>query len=443
LTLSEPAPDTGPISFLGSPKPYPAQEHELLDVPLADLMDSGGRLRVNSDVEEKGYFTLQFAKGRVRLQARGFVGLIPLNDRVVINVRPRVPFGNLGRLMRISGHVPQSLEEDRDYLPDPAWNESLVDLYASWLVSRVERIASEGVLREYDRREATTSFPRGRILTDHTLTGPLAHGIRHRAVSSWYERSADNAPNRCLKYAIWFIAGRLSATGTRTARRRELLQRLGTLFELLSEAELDHSLAFAGDPVVTGSRELPSLRDYYRPALGLALAIIKQHAVDLEADGRVLELPSIVLDMDKVFESYLRNVLRREVDLGDSGLRVLDGNSTGRKLLFDARPSEKATPDIVCRDRDGRCPLLVEVKNVPVKNYSKREAIEQAITYAASYRCDCVVLAHPCGHAQNPGLRLQGRIGNLAVHQYVFKLDAVDLETQEKDFSTAVLDLVS
>lgn len=438
MTLAGPLADPA-LTSQGSRDPYKAREHQPLDVPLDDLMDSRGRLRVNPDVEEKGYFTVQFAKGRVRLQARGYIGLIPLNDRVVIDVRSRVPLAKVSRLMRISGHVPPYLGTDRTYALDPEWNESLVDLYAAWLVDKVETIASEGVLREYDRREETTSFPRGRILTARTLTGPMARGIRHQVVSSWYERSADNAPNRCLKYAIWFIAARLGATGTRTARRRELLGRLGTLFELFSGAKLDHSLAFAGDPVVTGARELPSLRDYYRPALGLALAIVRQHAVDLEGRHRPLEGPSVVLNMDEVFEAYLRNVLKREVDRGDSGLRVFDGNTTGKKLLFDAEPSAFATPDIVCRDRDGHCPLLVEVKNIPVANFSKRDAIEQAITYAASYRCDRVVLAHPCNQGQDPGLHLQGKIGNLELYRYVFKLDAEDLEAEEKDFAERVV----
>jgi 5-methylcytosine-specific restriction enzyme subunit McrC len=341
--------------------------------------------------------------------------------------------------MRISGYVPPYLGTDRTYPLEPEWNESLVDLYAAWLVDKVETIASQGVLREYNRREENTSFPRGRILTDGTLTGPMARGIRHQAVSSWYERSANNAPNRCLKYAVWFIATQLGAAGTRTARRRELLGRLGTLFELFSEAKLDHSLSFARDPVVTDARELPSLRDYYRPALGLALAIVRQHAVDLKGRYRPLEGPSVVLNMDEVFEAYLRNVLKREVDRGDSGLRVLDGNTTGKKLLFDAEPSAFATPDIVCRDRDGKCPLLVEVKNVPVDNFSKRDAIEQAVTYAASYRCDRVVLAHPCGHGQEPGLHLQGRIANLSVHQYQFNLNATDPDAEEKKFSDAMV----
>jgi 5-methylcytosine-specific restriction enzyme subunit McrC len=423
------------------PKVYSVREHEPVDVPLSDLLDARGRLRLNSDVEAKGYFTIQLTKGLVRLQARAFVGLIPLNDRVVIDVKPRVPVANLGRLLRISGYVPAFLGAERAYATDPTWNESLIDLYAKWLVSRTDVIASGGLLRVYEHREETSSFPRGRFRTEATLTRLRPRGIRHRAVSSWYERTADNQANRCLKYAIWFIAGRLSIMGSRTASRRELLQRLSALYELFSPVPLDHSLAFLADPIVSGVRRLSPLREYYRPALDLGVAIIRHHAIDVEAKRQVFDLPSMVLDMDTIFESYLRQTLQAEATKADSGVEVLDGNAAGKKLLFDDPPSEDATPDIVYRD-GGRYPLVIEVKNVPVKRYSSRTAIEQVITYAATYRCSCVVLVHPRGTHQNwSGLRLQGSIGELAVYQYGFDLGAEDLELQERKFRKAMFDL--
>jgi 5-methylcytosine-specific restriction enzyme subunit McrC len=419
------------------PKVYSAREYAPVDVPLADLLDARGRLRLNPDVESKGYFTIQLAKGLVRLQASGYVGLIPLNDRVVIDVRPRVPVANLNRLLRLSEYVPPALRVERPYALEGEPNDSLLDLYARWLVARVEEIASSGLFREYERREEVTSFPRGRIRTDATLTQVRARGINHRAISNWYERTPDTPPNRCLKYALWFIAGRLSRLGARITGRRELLQRLGALYGMFGGVELEHSLSFLNDPVVTGAKPLPSLRQYYRPALELAVAIIRQHAVDLEAKRHVLDLPSLVLNMNRIFENYLRNVLRADAVRQGWATEILDGNSDGKKPLFDVPPSEDATPDIVCRDRgDGSYPLVVEVKNIPVHGNSSRAAIEQAVTYAATYRCPRVVLAHPRAHEQSfSGLRLQGTIGPLSVYQYVFDLSAGSLAAEETAFA--------
>lgn len=433
-------------SRLPSPAPtvYRAEEYAPVEVPLSDLLDDAGRLQLNTDVEAKGYFTVQLVKGRVRLQVRGYVGLIPLNDRVVIDIEPRVPVANLSRLLRVSRHMPDFLLRERSYERDEEWNESLLDLYASTLVERIEAVASSGLLREYRQEEDDTSFPRGRILMGPTYTRLHSQGIRHKVTASWFERTADNQPNRCLRYALWFLADRLARLHQRDRARRDLLLRVGTLYELFSEVSLDHSLSFMRDPVVRGAKALPSLRHYYRPALDIAVAIVLEHAIRMEGEKRAVKLPSLILDMGKLFEDYLRSVLHARALDQAWDTEVLDGNTAGKKLLFDRPPSEDATPDIVLRDRDGGSyPLVIEVKNIPVADNSSRSAIEQAIAYAASYRTDRVVLAHPKGRGQSfSGLRLQGKIGDLSLYQYVYDLAAEPLEAEDRCFTDAVRSLL-
>lgn len=381
----------------------------------------------------------------MRLQARGYIGLIPLNDRVAIDVVPRTPVRNLSRLLMVAQHAPDLLLRSRKYAHDPLLADSLLDAYAYGLLDRMDEIASNGLLREYQRHVETTSFPRGRILTSSTIRRLHARGIRHQAVASRFERDPDNAANRCLKYAVWFLAQRLSREiPTAGKRRRNLLDRLAPLYAMLSDVKLDHSLAFLRDGLVTGEKRLPSLRSYYRPALDIATTIILEHGVKVEAPGDSIRLPSLVLNMNRLFEHYLRNVLRIQGDQQEWEHEVLDGNTDGRALLFDDTPSEDATPDIVLRDpTTNRCPLIVEVKNVPLKGlHSDRSAIEQAVTYGVSYRCNRVVLAHPRSRAGDfSGLRLQGKMGELAIYQYVFDLSADSLEQEETRFAEAVGEL--
>ncbi len=422
------------------PTVYRVPEYAPADVPLSDLIDAGGQLRLNPDVDARGYFTVQLYKGRVRLQARGHVGLIPLNNRVVIDVVPRAPVANLSRLLRISRHIPDALVSERAYGRDETWNESLLDVYALTLATRIEHIASAGLLREYERREEVTSFPRGRILEGPTVVRLNARGVEHAVVASWFERTVDNPCNRCLKYALWFIAGRFVRLKSLQRERRRLHQSLNALYALFDGVQLDHTLSFLKDGLVHGNRPLPSLRQYYRPALDVATSIIREHAVDLEIQRAAVELPSLVLDMNKVFENYLRNTLHVYALEHNWATRVLDGNSEGKKLLFDSAPSEDATPDIVLRmPAPPEYLAIIEVKNVPVVGSSKRDAIEQAVTYAASYRCDRVVLAHPRHEDQGfSGLRVLGRLGDLTVYQYVFDLAAEQLDLEDQRFGEAI-----
>jgi 5-methylcytosine-specific restriction enzyme subunit McrC len=418
------------------------REFGTVDVPIQELLDDAGELRLNPDVEGRDYFTIQLIGRKVCLQARGHVGLIPLNSRVSIDVEPRTPARNLARLLTVAQQAPQPLLSIRSYERDSIWTESLLEVYAHTLIVRLEEIGLKGLLREYEQGVEVTSFPRGRILTTETaLHRSRRRGAGHQVVTSHYERSVDNAANRCLKYALWFLAMRLRSQQPLRGRRRQLLNRITPLYELFGETLLDHSLAFLRDPVVSGSRPLPSLRSYYRPAVALAAAIVEEHGAKLESREGPLELPSVVLNMSRLFENYLRNVLVAEAQRRDWYEHVLDGNGAGKTLLFDEEPSEKATPDIVVRDPEtGSHPLLIEIKNIPVKGRnSDRSSIQQAATYGLSYRCNHVVIAHPRNQANSHcGLRTQGTLADLTLHQYVFDLAANSIVEEEQRFATAM-----
>ena len=407
-------------------------------------MDDEGNLRLSADVEGKGYFTVQLSKGRVRLYARGYVGLIPLNERVFVDVVPRVPVRNLFRLVSMSGHQPALLSVLRHYATSDEWDDSLLAIYARALADAVEDVASQGLLREYVQRQETSSHPRGRLLVGMTLGSQLARGKRHVVTSAWSERTVDNPSNRALKLAVWLLAHRFASLGVRSRRDRQLHSRLNVLYSVFDGVALDHQLSFSGDGYVQGSTPLPSVRNYYRAALDLAVMVIRQDGLRLEEGAKASpRLPSLVIDMNRVVEGYLRTVLQmRRASLG--GLDVLDGNGDGSKSLFDHPPSEPATPDVVVWDRERRSyPLVIDVKNVPVSDASDRGAIEQVVTYAASYRCNDVVLVHPRSHGQVlHGVRTLGTLGRLRVHQYLFDLGAEDLEAEEGAFARALGGLI-
>jgi 5-methylcytosine-specific restriction enzyme subunit McrC len=417
----------------------------LIDLPLEQVLDASGRLDLNPDIETGDYFAVSMRKGQLRLRAGGYIGVIPLNDRIVVHVRPRVPMSNLTRVVNLSGYPPTILTSMRGYDTVDEWNESLLDVYAAQLIRHVEVLTLSGLLREYARREEVSSFPRGRVMLHQTIQRQYPRGIRHAAHVSWFERGADVAPNRCIKYAIWLLAQRYIATKPVDRASRQLHRRLNALYAGLADVELDHRRTFMEDPVVTGARPLPTLRSYYRDALNVAIAIIRQRAVLIESAGGAIRLPSIVMNMDYVFEGYVRNVLRLQAATNARSEVVFDGNEApGQKLLFNEKPSPYATPDIVVRATDQTTPLVLEVKNVPIKgDLSDRSHINQAVTYAASYRTKRVVLVHPRRSSwQSPGMRLQGVVDEIEVYQYCYDLNADDLEAEEDAFGVAVLGLI-
>lgn len=404
-------------------------------MPVHELLDSSGRLRLNPEIENGDYFSVSLKAGRLTLLARGMVGYIPLNDQIMVYVRPRVPVSNLSHVIQVAGHRPTVLSVVREYTTGGEWNESLLDLYAGALANHIDEILSLGFYREYVRREEDSSFPRGRVLQHRTAQRLRSRGIGHRVTATSYERSPDNPPNRTLKYATWLLATRY-----KTLIQRALHRRLCASFSAFDRVALDHTRSFLEEGQVLGGQSMPAVRWYYRDALAVALAIIRQQPILVESLWGSIRMPSIVVNMNVVFEAYLRNVLDLHARSNGWPNSVLDGNTDGAKPLFSTPGSPKATPDVVIRNRRGFTPMVLEIKNVPVQGvFSKRDAIEQAVTYAVSFRSDSVVLVHPrASEDQIGGMHFLGTIGGVAVYQYRFDLGADDLAKEESRFGNSI-----
>ena len=423
------------------PRIHQVREYELCAIPLSDLLVDGA-LDLDPSVVGKGYFDVRLKRHSMQLRAGGWVGLIPLNERVILDIRPRAPIASIVRLLRIAGYTPISLEHfARDYAKTDEHLESLRDLFAAALLNAVQEVQFLGRIKQYERREDRSSAPRGRILMNawETRWGEATGMPVVR--STWFERTDDTPENRCLKFALWFLAQRYSRLGS-DKPAREMMARLNRAYQSFPGVSLDRGLRFIDDRVVTGRAALPNNRAYYRPALDIALTIIRQLALQLEHPGADVTLPSIILNLATAFEDYAREVLRRE--LAHDDFEVLHGEQDGAKQLFDAGKTE-ATPDIVLRSRhlqpgDALYPVLLDVKYKPHDKDPDRGDINQVVTYAASYRCPAVVLVHPRGHTPDApiGLLPVGDMGSLRVYQFVMDLSAADLEAEEATFGDAI-----
>jgi|ERR1022692_390475 5-methylcytosine-specific restriction enzyme subunit McrC len=420
------------------PKVIPCIEYGEVAVPMNYVLGASGRLLLNPQVEKGDFFGIILRRGQLTLRAGGYVGYIPLNDRIVVHVKPRVPIGNLTRIAEISGLPRKAMSSVRDYDLTGLWSDSFADLYAAALVGHVDTIRLNGLFREYHREEEGSSFPRGRILMGPTVQSYAARAQRHRAKSTWYARSIDNPGNRCLKYAMWLMAQHYGRKPPHTREPRIVRQRMNAAYSVFDGVTLDHARRFLNDPVVTGQRDLPPLRVYYREALDVALAIVRQHGLLLEeATGLAVRLPSIVLSMPDLFEAYIRKVLQMHAAETGWTQQVLDGNSEGSRSLYRGQALPPATPDVVVL-RDGAPPLILEIKYIPAKDKSSIDAVRQAVTYAACYETNRVVLVHPCDVGHASGMRKLGDVGNIEVFQYRFDLSAHDLSAEATSFGQAV-----
>jgi 5-methylcytosine-specific restriction enzyme subunit McrC len=422
---------------------FECDEHGPVDIPLSEILDVTGKVQLNPDIEQGDYFAVSLKAGKLTLRARGYVGYIPLNERIIVYVRPRVPVEYLTRIVAFAGCAPTALSTIRPYGTVHDWENSLADLYVAALADGVERILSLGLLQDYERREESSSFPKGRVMMHQTIQQLRSRNIRHSARVAWYARTIDNACNQCLRYALETVAHGYLVRPPTDRQGKVLQRRIAVLTPAFNPVTFDHSQQFLADSLVQGSKELPELRSYYRAALDVALAIIEKKGILLESTKGDLHLRSLVVNMDDVFERYVRRSLQLHAIENNWRADVLDGNKyPGAKLLFNSRPSPEANPDIVIRDTSGRAALVCDVKSIPVREgatFSDRDAINQVVTYGVTYRTDRVLLIHPCKAARQPsGLLQLGDIQNIGVYQYRFNLGVQDLVAERIKFGKAV-----
>jgi 5-methylcytosine-specific restriction enzyme subunit McrC len=402
-----------------------------------------GASRAMADVPSEKYFSTSLVGGRLILQAKGYVGVIPVSDELTLNIVPRVAFANLTRVMEVADCLPAMLPDVlRRYGSLNRMTPSILTAFALGLDRATTQIKAEGLMKDYVRREEDSSVPRGRILVGPTMQLD-ARGQRHRARSSWFQRTADIAVNQCLLHAIQVLSAlnkRLLGGAHRTESR--LVARLlnNSANRLVGVSTVPAS-AFVSDPYVTGRVSLPDLRSYYSLGLDLARLVVRGEGADVfNASGR-LELGSLVIDLSDLFQRYVRRVLAAAASSRAWPSEVKDGNvikpEGARKHLLDT-PLFDAKPDVVLqRAASGETDVVIEVKYIPATGPPSIDGVHQALAYGFSYTTKHVVIAQPSATDVAGRFHRLGTIGDVTIHHFVMDLGG-PLDAEENRLANAI-----
>lgn len=424
-------------------KVYNGREHGEIAIPLEELFIHG-RLDFYSDVVAKGYFQIHLRNSELVFQAGAFVGLIPINDRVAIDVEARVPLGNLERVLNIGQHSPVVLKlYFKEYGTSQEQFPSLVDVFVSQMLLVLEQMRMEGIYKEYVSVRHTSANPRGRLLPFESEM------LRRRfnrpiAASSSFDRKVDNDPNRCIKLALWILCDAIMRARLK-AGARKALHSLNVAYMRFEGVALDHGRRFLAHPIVRTPARLSSFRPAHAQALGLSKAILEGRGPQIRGGGAELALPSLLVNMEKAFEKYARAVLRAALE-GRATCRVLDGNFRGEDggacTLYEDRGEEGqplATPDLIVTDA-GRtsCVAVGDVKYKPITADPDRSDVNQLTTYAARFATNFAFFVMPMSRDLVERHRFVGRIGVFGIHIFFINLGATDLVAEELAFGEAV-----
>lgn len=419
------------------------REYDYVEIDPSLWMGDNHQTNLNAEIDGQDVLRASFSGGRLRLQATSFVGVIPINENVILRVRPRVPLGDLTRMVIETGHGLLALSALREYAMRGTVDEWIMDRYATALLDYVDELIDQGVLRTYRRFEDEGQFPHGRLEIGTTIQRFAARGIPNKAAFTWHERSVDTSMNRSIRAAMEEVHRHLTKEKARPNKGdRSKLSRLAGQFRAFEEVSDDPDYRFLNDPHVLGLMPLPDSRAYYRPVLDLSVLILRGAGIALDLDGDDVQLGSLLINTNELFEKFVRVTLAKYAKRHGWPVDVLDGNTEGRVDLYDVpgelpapfgeplepaalRDPGKAQPDLVLRYPNGQVPLIAEVKNTITSDNAlpDRSHVEQAVTYAVRYGLDFTLLIHPWS-AGRKGLVYIGRVRSIDVFDYRLDLSS-------------------
>lgn len=417
-----------------------ATEQETIVLP-PELLRADGSLDVYDDIIN--LFRPTYHKNRPAIQCGGWVGYIPLNDSFALEVAPRVPIGNLERLVAMAaGYTPNVLRRHaRRFAEAEGQPASLVEILADQLLATFDRIGELGLLKTYVRETRAGSFPVGRIYPYESAwrTEKLGKPV---AVSSSFQRTSDCGPNRVIRYAFEKLLTRY--LGTTDDRHRARLQKLKRAVNRLDAISKPSNAEMATSSIASMIRALPSERQDYADAMMIAQLIIFDASLSIRGVGEVALLPSLLIDMARVFEDYMRRVLVEGLS-NDSRVAIKDGNRGGEQgaktELFDpvraGLKNPAVTPDIVI-EVGAKTAIIIDAKYKGAPNVPDRSDINQVVLYGAKYGAQHVILLHAGRPKGRSHVEFCGKVGEFSVYNGMIDLDAAAIEEEEASFVEAI-----
>lgn len=423
-----------------------AVEQKTIRLPL-ELIRSDGSLDVYEDV--LNLFRPTYKDNQPVIQCGGWVGYIPLNDTFALEIGTRVPIGNLERLVGMAaGYTPKILQKyTRQFAHATDQPAPLLDILADQLLDAFDHVWGNGLLKTYDRVERVGSSPSGRIMPFQSEWRSIKSG-RPVAMSSAFYRTPDFGPNRVLLHAFEKLLARYMGIRDDSQRRRTL--RLRKAVDRLSHVGKVQTSEETRQAIAEFVRRLPARHEYYADALMIAQIVIFDAGLHIRGSGNEAVLPSILIEMTKVFEAYILRVLADGLQ-DDGSVEVKDGNKGGsggaKSLLFNpiraGLKNREVAPDIVI-EVDGETRLVIDTKYKEAPEYKgspeapDRRDINQVVLYGASYNASRVMVLHAGRPAGREPIELCGSVGPHEVYNGMIDLNAHSIADEEAKFVSAV-----
>ncbi|MDA3875246.1 MAG: restriction endonuclease [Kiritimatiellae bacterium] len=343
-----------------------------------------------------------------RFKSRGWVGYIPLCDEFHFLLAPKVPIGNLFRMLEYAYRLEFRI------LDGMANSDSIADLYerlAMVLAKRVLDRIRRGLYRSYVPVNDNLPFARGRIDVPQHIRNP----VQATLPCQYEEHTADLEENQIL---LWTLT-RILESGMCTARTLPHLRQARRVLQSFASPTPISAQQCVG-------RLYNRLNQDYEPLHSLCRFFL-EHTGPTHQMGDRQMLP-ILVNMERLFELFVFEWLR--VHLPSSFSIIPQENVT-----FHMGQQVTVRIDITISDyTTGRTCFVLDTK-YKAPDQPAMSDVEAIVAYAVAKDCQDAVLIYPAPLA-NP---IDGYFGSdIRVRSAVFDLSG-DLDRAGEAFLAILL----
>ncbi len=341
-----------------------------------------------------------------RLTCGSTVGVVTVGD-LVLELRPKVGLAPL-LFMLAYRSSPATWRSATSLAADATLSEALVDLFARF----VHDATRGGLLHSYRREQDALTTVRGRVrMTDQMSR---RRGLALPVEVEFDEFTPDVLENQILRSAV----DRLRRLPLRSETSTRSLTRL-------------HHVLHGISPL-RGSRYVPEprwtrLNAHYRPSVSLASALL---VGGLEARAGAHAAAGILVDMNALFEDFVRTALREALGVSE---RELPSGRSGPRHWLDLDHRVPLEPDLTWW-RGGRCVFVGDCKYKRAHGSVPNADVYQMLAYLTAYDLHEGLLLYAAGEADVEDVRIA--IANKRV-----RVRTVDVAGDPESVLSAVADV--
>ncbi len=141
------------------PRVQTIKSRESIVIPHDELI-ADGELLLYPDIADNTYFTVQFLRRQLQLTAKQYIGLIPVNPRLTINVEPKLLVRNLSRVIALAQHPDVALDAYlQRYDTQLGMTVNIVEFLARNLLIALRAVETYGLHRIYTSRTESSAHP--------------------------------------------------------------------------------------------------------------------------------------------------------------------------------------------------------------------------------------------------------------------------------------------